>query len=104
MQGLGWSWVAYQKTPLEENPVNKIGMLYGMKWINGYIGDQTNNNNGCPIFHTFPLGCKETPPMTNDYPEGPLRIAKIKNDYRNIEIQSQSSEYSKKHETSMKNS
>jgi len=66
MQGLGWSWVGYQKTPLEENPVNKIGMLYGMKWIDGYIGDQTNNNNGCPIFHTFPLGSKETQPKTND--------------------------------------
>jgi hypothetical protein len=86
MQGLGWSWVAYQKTPLEENPVNKIGMPYGMKWIDGYIGDQTNNNKGCPIFHTFPLGNKETQPKTNDYPEGPLRITKIKNDYRNIEI------------------
>jgi hypothetical protein len=53
MQGLGWSWVSYQKSPLEENPVNKIGMPYGMKWINGYISDPTNNNNGCPIFHVF---------------------------------------------------
>jgi hypothetical protein len=56
MQGLGWSWVSYQNSLLEENPVNKIGMAYGMKWIDGYIGDPTNNYNGCPIFHLFNSG------------------------------------------------
>jgi hypothetical protein len=51
IQGLGWAWLAYEKTPLEEAPMNKIGASYGFKWVGGYISDPTDNHNGCPIFH-----------------------------------------------------
>ncbi|MBO3840429.1 MAG: hypothetical protein QXN75_07080 [Thermoproteota archaeon] len=52
--GLGWSWEPYNpgKT-LDDYPMNKIGELFGIRWIDGYISDPTNNYNGQPIFHTF---------------------------------------------------
>lgn len=52
--GLGWSWEPYNpgKT-LDDYPMNKIGEVFRIRWINGYISDQTNNLNGQPIFHTF---------------------------------------------------
>ncbi|MEM2529247.1 MAG: hypothetical protein QXG40_07635 [Ignisphaera sp.] len=54
LMGLGWSWEPYNpgKT-LEDYPMNKIGELFGIRWIDGYIRDPTNNYNGQPIFHTF---------------------------------------------------
>lgn len=53
VQGLGWAWLSYEKRPLEEYPLNKLAMEYGIKWIGGYISDPTNNRNGCPVFHRF---------------------------------------------------
>lgn len=52
--GLGWSWVGYNpgKT-LDDYPMNKIGEIFGIRWIDGYISDPSNNYNGQPIFHTF---------------------------------------------------
>ncbi|MBO3840674.1 MAG: hypothetical protein QXJ72_08125 [Thermoproteota archaeon] len=54
LMGLGWSWEPYNpgKT-LDDYPMNKIGGLFGIRWIDGYISDPTNNYNGQPIFHTF---------------------------------------------------
>jgi len=53
LQGLGWSWISYEKRSLDEYPLNKLATAYGFKWIGGYISDPTNNRNGCPVFHTF---------------------------------------------------
>jgi len=52
--GLGWSWEPYNpgKT-LDDYPMNKIGEVFGIRWIDGYISDPTNNYNGQPVFHTF---------------------------------------------------
>jgi hypothetical protein len=54
LMGLGWSWEPYNpgKT-LDDYPMNKIGEVFGIRWIDGYISDPTNNYNGQPIFHTF---------------------------------------------------
>jgi hypothetical protein len=54
LEGLGWSWEPYNpgKT-LDDYPMNKIGKIFGVRWISGYINDPTNNYNGQPIFHTF---------------------------------------------------
>jgi hypothetical protein len=53
LQGVGWAWLSYEKRSLDEYPLNKLAMPYGFKWIGGYIVDQTNNRDGCPVFHTF---------------------------------------------------
>lgn len=52
--GLGWAWVGYHpgKT-LDDYPMNKIGEVFGFRWIDGYISDLGNNYNGQPIFHIF---------------------------------------------------
>jgi hypothetical protein len=50
--GLGWSWKGYQG-PLDEYPMNLIAEPYGIRWIDGYISDPTNNYEGQPIFHEF---------------------------------------------------
>ena len=52
LEGVGWSWKGY-KGPLDEFPMNKIAEPYGIRWIDGYIIDQTNNYEGQPIFCTF---------------------------------------------------
>jgi hypothetical protein len=54
MMGLGWSWEPYHKgSTLDTNPMNQLGEVFGIRWINGYISDPTNNYQGQPIFHTF---------------------------------------------------
>ena len=50
--GLGWSWLAY-RGPLNEYPMNRIAEPYGIRWIDGYIEDPTDEYDGHPIFHTF---------------------------------------------------
>jgi hypothetical protein len=53
--GLGWSWLAYNpgKT-LDDYPMNKVGEVFGLRWIDGYISDPTNSyGGGQPIFHSF---------------------------------------------------
>jgi hypothetical protein len=54
LMGLGWSWEPYNpgKT-LDDYPMNKIGEVFGIRWIDGYISDPTNSYNGQPVFHTF---------------------------------------------------
>ncbi len=54
LTGLGWSWKPYNPPySLNEYPMNKIAAPYGIRWIDGYIRDPTNNYEGQPIFHTF---------------------------------------------------
>jgi PKD repeat protein len=54
LTGLGWSWEPYNPGfTLDDYPMNKIAEPYGIRWINGYIRDPTNNYEGHPIFHTF---------------------------------------------------
>jgi len=54
LMGLGWSWEPYNPgSTLDDYPMNKLGKIFGIRWINGYISDPTNNYNGQPIFHTF---------------------------------------------------
>ena len=54
LMGLGWSWEHYNPSKtLDDYPMNKIGELFGIRWIGGYISDPTNNYYGQPIFHTF---------------------------------------------------
>jgi hypothetical protein len=59
LMGLGWSWEPYNpgKT-LDDYPMNKVGEVFGIRWIDGYISDPTNNYNGQPVFHTFYLNIK----------------------------------------------
>jgi len=54
LMGLGWSWEPYNpgKT-LDDYPMNKIGEVFGIRWIDGCITDPTNSYNGHPVFHTF---------------------------------------------------
>jgi len=52
--GLGWSWEPYNPgSTLDDYPMNKLGAIFGIRWIDGYISDPTNNYNGQPVFHTF---------------------------------------------------
>jgi len=54
LEGLGWSWEPYNPGfTLDDYPMNKIAEPYGIRWINGYISDPTDNYEGQPIFHTF---------------------------------------------------
>jgi hypothetical protein len=54
MNGLGWSWVPYHPgSTLDDYPMNLIGETFGIRWIDGYINDPTNNYQGQPIFHTL---------------------------------------------------
>lgn len=54
LTGLGWSWEPYNPGfTLDDYPMNKIAEPYGIRWINGYISDPTDNYEGQPIFHTF---------------------------------------------------
>ena len=50
--GLGWSYKGYVG-PLDEYPMNKIAEPYGIRWIDGYIIDPTDDYEGGVIFHTF---------------------------------------------------
>ena len=51
LMGLGWSWKG--RGPLDEYPMNRIAKPYGIRWIDGYIIDPTDNYDDHPIFHTF---------------------------------------------------
>ena len=53
LSGLGWAWKQYNDPNLDTYPMNKIGRPFGVRWIDGYISDPTNNHEGAPIFHTF---------------------------------------------------
>ena len=54
LMGLGWSWEPYnQGSTLDDYPMNQLGEVFGIRWIDGYISDPTNNYQGQPIFHTF---------------------------------------------------
>lgn len=50
--GLGWSWLAYQG-PLEQYPMNAVGGLFGLRWVEGGIEDPTDQQGGFPVFHVF---------------------------------------------------
>jgi hypothetical protein len=90
MQGLGWSWVSYEKKSLDEYPVNKLAMPYGFKWIGGYISDPTNNRNGCPVFHIF-------------FPQAGIIVNKIEAPENSQSIQSESTTSSERGSTSSSN-
>lgn len=52
--GLGWSYLGYvTNATLDNYPMNLIGEIFGIRWIDGYISDPTNNYDGQPIFYTF---------------------------------------------------
>jgi hypothetical protein len=53
LAGLGWAWKQYNDPNLDAYPMNKIGSPFGVRWIDGYISDPTNNYEGAPLFHTF---------------------------------------------------
>jgi len=54
LMGLGWSWEPNNPgRTLDDYPMNKIGEVFGIRWIDGYITDPTNSYNGQPVFHTF---------------------------------------------------
>jgi len=54
LMGLGWPWEPYNPgLTLDDYPMNVLGEVFGVRWIDGYISDPTNNYNGQPIFHTF---------------------------------------------------
>lgn len=54
LTGLGWSWEPYNTGfTLDDYPMNKIGEIFGIRWIDGGISDPTNSYEGQPIFHTF---------------------------------------------------
>ncbi|MEM3489071.1 MAG: hypothetical protein QXO75_05375, partial [Nitrososphaerota archaeon] len=54
LMGLGWSWKSHnQGKTLDEYPMNRIGEIFGIRWIDGYVYDPTNSYNGYPVFHTF---------------------------------------------------
>ncbi|MCC6065816.1 MAG: hypothetical protein LM576_07515, partial [Thermofilum sp.] len=54
LMGLGWSWEPYNPgRTLDDYPMNKIGEVFGIRWIDGCITDPTNSYNGQPLFHTF---------------------------------------------------
>jgi len=35
----------------DDYPMNKLGEPFGIRWIDGYISDPTDNHDGQPIFH-----------------------------------------------------
>jgi hypothetical protein len=54
LMGLGWSWEPYNPGhTLDDYPMNVIGANYGIRWIDGYVTDPTNQFKGGPVFHTF---------------------------------------------------
>lgn len=74
IMGLGWSWVAYHSgQTLEDYPMNKIAMKFGLKFADDHIEDPTNNINGVAtniVFHNFY-------PDTPDYVEPPARPYRV---------------------------
>jgi hypothetical protein len=50
--GLGWSWLAYQGA-LEQYPMNAVGGVFGLRWVDGTISDPSDQHDGAPLFHVF---------------------------------------------------
>jgi hypothetical protein len=54
LTGLGWSWSPYNDgKPLDDYPMNKIGEFAGVRWIDGYLTDNTHSYEGSPLFLDF---------------------------------------------------
>ena len=67
--GLGWSWLGYHEgKTLDDFPMNKIGKMFGIKWIDGIVKDPTNNYKGTPTFHIFHDPCFPYIPPTDTTP------------------------------------
>lgn len=47
--GLGWSWPG----SLRDYPMNKVGDIGGVQWVQGFITDPDHQHNGTPLFQTF---------------------------------------------------
>lgn len=60
--GLGWAWLTYQKKPLDEYPMNKLGKRFGIRFEDGVLGDANNHNtkDGGLVFHHFYQGSPVT--------------------------------------------
>lgn len=55
LAGVGWSYVDYQKQPIQRFPINVLGRAFSMIVDDDIIADPTDNQGdpGNPIFHTF---------------------------------------------------
>ena len=53
LAGLGWSWNAYNAGGMDAYPMNKVGELFGIRWIDGFITDNVHSFNGSPLFLGF---------------------------------------------------
>jgi hypothetical protein len=53
--GVGWSWVDYQKQPIQKFPINVLGQEFSMTVNDDVVADETDNRGEPvnPIFHTF---------------------------------------------------
>jgi subtilisin family serine protease len=67
LQGLGWSWLQYHPgTTLDDYPMNKIGAIAGVRWLDGIIRDSEHQYQGMPLFLTF-------------YPNIQIRMVRVEN-------------------------
>jgi hypothetical protein len=53
--GVGWSWVDYQKQPIQKFPINVLGQEFSMTVNDDVVADETDNRGEPvnPILHTF---------------------------------------------------
>jgi hypothetical protein len=50
MSGLGWSWPGLT---LDNYPMNLLGEYFGIRWVDSYVEDPTDNYENTPVFHVF---------------------------------------------------
>jgi len=74
LMGLGWSWVAYHpQSTLEDYPMNKFAIKFGLKFVNDTMQDPSDNIDGnisYIIFHNFY-------PLLPDIEEPPARPYRV---------------------------
>jgi hypothetical protein len=56
LMGVGWSWVSSNPaSTLDDYPMNQIGALCGIRWIDGGISDDVHKSQDYPLFlHYYP--------------------------------------------------